>query len=409
MEKTKSISLILGVLIMSIFIVYLVFAWTEPPYGGTCTNPPCPPGGNVPAPLNVSLNAQSKEGALVIGTNSGLTTGLIVQYGKVGIGTTAPGYKLDVDGDIRSRGKTYLGTAGFYAQYEYKTSGNVAAAGWYRVATMQGGDGRGQQQVTIYTEGGYYVPRSTTFRWHHDWGSGAGVSVISEFGSGYWSDVRVTDDGTNSFLEVYFTQAITGLGIGLQYIGGQDRGTIYSGDLLAGGDTVRVTTKANGLFALNDKFVVESAGNVAIGTTGPAYQLELSTDSAAKPGTNTWTVVSDARIKTDIRPFTDGLNTILGINPVLYKYNGKGGFIADGKDYIGVIAQDVQKVAPYTVNSYYDKLNPADATSIELLNFNSGDLTFTTINAIKELNNKIEALRLENEALKKRIEILETR
>ena len=150
-------------------------------------------------------------------------------------------------------------------------------------------------------------------------------------------------------------------------------------------------------------------GNVGIGTTGPAYQLELSTDSAAKPGTNTWTVVSDARIKTDIRPFTDGLNTILGINPVLYKYNGKGGFIADGKDYIGVIAQDVQKVAPYTVNSYYDKLNPADATSIELLNFNSGDLTFTTINAIKELNNKIEALRLENEALKKRIEILETR
>ena len=98
MEKTKSISLILGVLIMSIFIVYLVFAWTEPPYGGTCTNPPCPPGGNVPAPLNVSLNAQSKEGALVIGTNSGLTTGLIVQYGKVGIGTTGPADKLEVAG-----------------------------------------------------------------------------------------------------------------------------------------------------------------------------------------------------------------------------------------------------------------------------------------------------------------------
>ena len=150
------------------------------------------------------------------------------------------------------------------------------------------------------------------------------------------------------------------------------------------------------------------SGYIGIGTS-PSYQLQLSTDSAAKPGTSSWTVASDERIKTDIRPFTDGLNTILGINPVLYKYNGKGGFIADGKDYIGVIAQDIQKVAPYTVNSYYDKLNPADATSIELLNFNSGDLTFTTINAIKELNNKIEALKAENEALKKRIEILETR
>jgi len=88
MQKTKSIALTLGVLAMSLVISYLVLAWTEP---GTS-----PPGGNVPAPLNVSLNAQSKEGALVIGSNSGLTTGLIVQYGNVGIGTTAPGYKLDV-------------------------------------------------------------------------------------------------------------------------------------------------------------------------------------------------------------------------------------------------------------------------------------------------------------------------
>ena len=99
----------------------------------------------------------------------------------------------------------------------------------------------------------------------------------------------------------------------------------------------------------------------------------------------------------------------MGINPVWYKYNGLGGFTADGKDNIGVIAQDMEKVAPYTVSSYYDKLNSDDAKTTELLNFNSGDLTFTTINAIKELNNKIEALRAENEALKIRVEILETR
>ena len=99
----------------------------------------------------------------------------------------------------------------------------------------------------------------------------------------------------------------------------------------------------------------------------------------------------------------------MGINPVWYKYNGLGGFTADGKDNIGVIAQDIEKVAPYTVSSYYDKLNSNDAATTELLNFNSGDLTFTTINAIKELNNKIEALGAENKALKNRIEILEAR
>jgi len=34
-------------------------------------------------------------------------------------------------------------------------------------------------------------------------------------------------------------------------------------------------------------------GNVGIGTTTPVYQLQLSTDSAAKPGSQLWTVVSD--------------------------------------------------------------------------------------------------------------------
>ena len=35
---------------------------------------------------------------------------------------------------------------------------------------------------------------------------------------------------------------------------------------------------------------------VGIGTTSPSYQLQLSTDSAAKPTSNTWTIASDARI-----------------------------------------------------------------------------------------------------------------
>ncbi len=40
--------------------------------------------------------------------------------------------------------------------------------------------------------------------------------------------------------------------------------------------------------------------NLGIGTLSPAYQLELSTDSAAKLSSTTWIVSSDQRIKTDI-------------------------------------------------------------------------------------------------------------
>jgi len=78
-----------------------------------------------------------------------------------------------------------------------------------------------------------------------------------------------------------------------------------------------------------------NTGNVGIGTTSPTAQLELSTDSAKKPTTNTWTIASDARIKTAIRPFTDGLQVIQEIRPVWYQYNGKAGFPADGREHIG--------------------------------------------------------------------------
>ena len=88
----SSIALISGVLIMSFWVAYLAFA--DAPAG---TPPYCPSGyAGCDAPLNVSINAQSKEGALVIANNSAVTTGLIVRYGKVGIGTTGPGAKLDI-------------------------------------------------------------------------------------------------------------------------------------------------------------------------------------------------------------------------------------------------------------------------------------------------------------------------
>jgi len=56
MSKIKSFALILGVLIMSFLIGYLVLAWVEP----TAT----PPGGNVYVPLNVSGTGQTKTGSL---------------------------------------------------------------------------------------------------------------------------------------------------------------------------------------------------------------------------------------------------------------------------------------------------------------------------------------------------------
>ena len=119
MQKAKSIALILGVLAMSILVGYFVLAWTEP------TAPP--PGGNVPAPLNVGNVGQTKAGGLILNTG-GASTGLIVRYGNVGIGTTGPAQKLDINGQIRIRG------------------GNPAAG---RVLTATGADGIATWQTPV--------------------------------------------------------------------------------------------------------------------------------------------------------------------------------------------------------------------------------------------------------------------
>jgi hypothetical protein len=153
--------------------------------------------------------------------------------------------------------------------------------------------------------------------------------------------------------------------------------------------------------AAAEKVRITSDGNLGIGTTSPNYQLELSTDSAGKPTSNAWTIVSDKRLKEDVKPFIDGLDTILGINPVSYRLNGKAGR-PKGAEGIGVIAQDVIDVAPYTISTFEAKLNPGDSEETELYSFDSSALTFVLINAVKELN-------AENKALKERISAIEAK
>ncbi len=144
-------------------------------------------------------------------------------------------------------------------------------------------------------------------------------------------------------------------------------------------------------------------------------------------GGNTWATPSDERLKKDIRPFTDGLNVILKIEPKRYYYNGLAKTNPLQEEF-GIIAQDMQKIAPYTVSKHMLDMNKSgeegDPKMEEMLVYNSGALTYVTINAIKEQqamierqnsiiekqNEKITRLEKQNERLEQmliRIEKLE--
>jgi hypothetical protein len=136
---------------------------------------------------------------------------------------------------------------------------------------------------------------------------------------------------------------------------------------------------------------IDTFGRMGLGVTAPSYQLQLNSNSAAKPTSSSWTVVSDERVKTNIQDYTTGLTEILQINPKTFDYNGKAGFDTTTGN-IGIIAQDVKDIMPETINTYNAKLNEDDTEDTELFNFDSHPVQFALINAIKELNSKIEAL-----------------
>ncbi len=91
-----------------------------------------------------------------------------------------------------------------------------------------------------------------------------------------------------------------------------------------------------------------------IGAIGgsPSHQITLSADSAGKPTTNTWSVISDERTKKNVKPFDHGLADLRAFPmPVSFNYNGVNDTPDDGSQGIGYIAQHVQKVAPKMVGT----------------------------------------------------------
>jgi len=105
---------------------------------------------------------------------------------------------------------------------------------------------------------------------------------------------------------------------------------------------------------------------------------------AAKPGGGEWSTLSDKRLKTDISEYEDGLKEILQLNPVRYQYNGKAN-TTTGIEYIGVIAQEIQKIAPYTVQEMEHGAEKG------YLSYNGTALTYMLVNAIQEQQAIIEA------------------
>lgn len=258
----------------------------------------------------------------------------------------------------------------------YFTNSSTSGTGVFGIATSSDGTTYGVRGHSNSSEGysGYFtgMPGSRNF---------------------FQQPVGIGTFTPNYALEAFGIIAATEVGI-RDFVGGADP--------LA---SIRAGSAGGGTFGTMELFVknagtpfrylhISATGNVSIGTnyTG-SYKLHLQENSAAKPVSSSWTVPSDQRLKEDIRPFSDGLELVKQINPVWFTYTGEARM--PQLSGVGLLAQELQKLAPYMVRPYQHVVQEASEdqqeVATEYLAIDFGAMDFLLINAIQEQQSIIEA------------------
>ena len=237
----------------------------------------------------------------------------VITTGEVGIGTTTPTEKLEVDGDIKSTGAIYEKTGGSATLLAERTDG-----------------------------AGFLI------------GAGGNCGVTFD-----------------KLFKFQFRRAT--------------RAQVQS----------KLLTVGSAGFTL-----IGADGKFGIGDDNPINKLHVKGGGYKTAGGDLWSIPSDRRLKDNIADFTDGLKLVMNMKPVSYRYNGKAG-TSEGEEAVGVVAQDLEKIAPYMVedavyqNSEYvldENGQPKEVYTgtedIKIINMSA--LKYVLVNAIQEQQAQIE-------------------
>lgn len=140
--------------------------------------------------------------------------------------------------------------------------------------------------------------------------------------------------------------------------------------------------------ATNGNVVVGNADNLPGGT---GHRLQVNGTAAKNAGGATWDVLSDARVKEDVRDLEFGLSQLLAVRPVRFRFNGRAGTPA-GREEVGIIGQEIEAVFPEMVERVRGALDAGGEERDDLRMYNASALTYVLVNAVKELAAKVERL-----------------
>jgi Chaperone of endosialidase len=223
-----------------------------------------------------------------------------------------------------------------------------------------------------------------------------GTNLIASFQSGGTNEVTIDYSGN-----VVAAGKVTAQGNLQLGVAGTTSGVVTLEGSTSGSCTITAPATAGTAtnpIAFSNSINLSGASTVyqAQGTSGVTQTAEAVGTLATIGGiVTTFTAVSDERLKIFV-PYNGGLEQILAITPIRYRWNETGQKLSGQKgdrDYVGFSAQNAQSVIPETIQS---------VTKDGFLSFEDRPIIAALVNAVKTLSASVQELLARIEVLEKK-------
>ena len=380
---------------------------------------------------NTTVSTSTTNGALIVAGGAGMAGNLFVGGSINGANINLTGASAPPNG-IWLPGTNVLGFATNSSErMRIDTNGNVtigttsgAAYGPFAIyrSTNTGGYpyitmdvGATGYRYTSYNTAGYsrwQIGVDNTAETGSNAGSNFFMSSVTDAGTYLASPFRITRSTGMVYMSngVVITGGITSSGdITVYRTAATTTGAIYLGNsgtrcLYYDGSSYSLTgaglSVQGNLFAYNPSSL--GTGAIFLGNTGSKYlYYDGSNFTLAGGGLYvTGDVIaysSDQRLKSNVSSITDAISKVKALNGVMFDWNDNAadlGFNPSFKRDVGVLAQEVERVLPEAVRlAPFDRNEDGSSKSGEnYLTVQYEKLTALLIEAVKELNDKVEAL-----------------
>lgn len=345
------------------------------------------PDGSVNNTRSVSVAGDSMLGLLTVPS-------LNVTTGNVGIGTNLPAHRLDVNGNIITRGINW-GAAGSAALNYFGDTNNLVGSTFNGNTILRGFNGvslqvgAGTNRLTIDASGVVRVDGGIRAR-----GGSPGAGGINNNGYAFEGSGGDNDSGMYSLQDghvQFFTNSVFRF---------QLDASARVASTQSGGFADR-TFNLDGPSLTNPGIGFHASGSGSAGILkfhGPGNRFEFRNSNDSSFGSilaNDFTVASDYRLKINIEPIVGGLSSVMSLKPKTYKMFESGNLVR------GFIAHEVAQYIPEAVKGEFNAEDERGFPVYQTLD--PASILATAVAAIQELKALVDQQAIEIQQLKENL------